>query len=475
MSYTASRLVETDKPAAIIGTWATILPILSFPIRRSPTPPVALWQGVEQRPGTKRCGAQGRSLRVRNACCDSLPDRHIHDSGPVTTQSQRIATFGVTDCARQPTAPDIAQEATATDRNQQGDVETNRFDPDLLSHGTQLQHGNQSHHMNQLRLDPLTGRWVVVSTDRANRPMAFSPMVTTPADTTRPCPFCPGNEEATPPALETYGPEGHWLVRVVPNLYPAFEGNDPFVVTNRGPVFTQATAGGIHEVLILSPDHDKKWSMLDDEQTNLVMVAIRDRVEEHSRVPGLRYSQAIINSGRKAGASVEHPHGQLLGMSFVPRELVEEQAGFARFAGRCLLCTSVDAEEDFGHRVVYADKRVLVICPFWSGAPYEMMIIPRTHCPHLHHSVPDDLKAVGKALKEALDSLHELLGDVAYHVVFHSAPYRAAEPYHWHVHVVPKLTTVAGFELGTGVLINIKNPEQAAGELKVRVAVAGNF
>jgi UDPglucose--hexose-1-phosphate uridylyltransferase len=325
--------------------------------------------------------------------------------------------------------------------------------------------------MNQLRLDPLTGRWVVVSTDRADPPMAFSLVATTQADPSRACPFCPGNEESAPAALETYGPEGRWLVRVVPSLYPVIEGDEPFVVTNRGPVFTQATAGGIHEVLVLSPDHDKKWSMLDDDQTNLVMAAIRDRIEEHSSIPGLRYSQAILNSGREAGASVDHPHGQLLGMSFVPRELVEEQAGFARFAGRCLLCTAVDAEENVGHRVVYADERVLVICPFWSGSPYEMMIIPRTHCPHLHHSPPADLRAVGKALKETLSSLSSLVGDVAYNLVFHSAPYRAPEPYHWHVHVVPKLTTVAGFELGTGVLINIKNPEQAAEELRVRVPV----
>ena len=325
--------------------------------------------------------------------------------------------------------------------------------------------------MNQLRLDPLTGRWVVVSTDRADPPMAFSLVATTQADPSRACPFCPGNEESAPAALETYGPEGRWLVRVVPSLYPVIEGDEPFVVTNRGPVFTQATAGGIHDVLVLSPDHDKKWSMLDDDQTNLVMAAIRDRIEEHSSIPGLRYSQAILNSGREAGASVDHPHGQLLGMSFVPRELVEEQAGFARFAGRCLLCTAVDAEENVGHRVVYADERVLVICPFWSGSPYEMMIIPRTHCPHLHHSPPADLRAVGKALKETLSSLNSLVGDVAYNLVFHSAPYRAPEPYHWHVHVVPKLTTVAGFELGTGVLINIKNPEQAAEELRVRVPV----
>ena len=326
--------------------------------------------------------------------------------------------------------------------------------------------------MNQLRLDPLTGRWVVVSTDRATRPQAFAPR-TAPiqADTSRPCPFCPGNEERTSPTLEILDTDGKWRVRVVPNRYPAFEGSAPFVVTNRGPVFTQATAGGIHEVVILSPEHQHSWSMLGDDQTTSVMTAICDRIEAHSVIPGLRYSQAIVNSGREAGASIEHPHGQLMGMSFVPRELVEEQAGFARFAGRCLLCTTMDAEENVNHRVVYADERVLVVCPFWSGVPYEMLVIPRAHGPHLHHSPPADRVAVGKALKAVLASLRDVVGDIAYNLVFHSAPYRAPEPYHWHVHVVPKLTTVAGFELGTGVLINIVNPEEAAEALAVRSPV----
>ena len=323
--------------------------------------------------------------------------------------------------------------------------------------------------MNQLRLDPLTGRWVVVSVDRAERPRAFAPPSAPIEDIGRPCPFCPGNEEATPPALETYGTSGSWLVRVVPNLYPAFEGDHPFVVEHRGPVFTQATAGGIHEVLVISPEHDSGWGKISDEQARLVMAAIRDRIEEHSAVPGLRYSQAIVNAGRDAGASVEHPHGQLLGMSFVPRELAEEQAGFARFAGRCLLCTTVDAEEDARHRVVYADERVLVICPFWSGTPFEMLVIPRTHGPHLHRAAPPDLMAVAQALRAVLGSLHDRYGDVAYNLVFHSAPYRAPEPYHWHVHIWPKLTTQAGFELGTGVFINIVAPEEAAEELRVAV------
>ena len=324
--------------------------------------------------------------------------------------------------------------------------------------------------MNQLRLDPLSGRWVVVSTGRAERPEAFLlPAAAAQADVSRPCPFCPGNEEATAPALETYGPTGAWLVRVVPNLYPAFEGDEPFVVSNRGPVFTQATAGGIHEVLILSPEHDASWSMLSEEQSGLVMAALRDRIEEHSQQPNLRYSQAILNSGREAGASLEHPHAQLLGMSFVPRELAEEQARFARFAGSCLLCTTLSAEEGVGHRVIYADDRVMVICPFWSSVPYEMLVVPRAHSPRLYNSPTEDLVSVGRALRTCLGQLRDKVGDVAYNIVFHSAPYRVNEPFHWHVHVLPKATTRAGFEQGTGVAINIVAPEVAAEALRAAV------
>ena len=327
--------------------------------------------------------------------------------------------------------------------------------------------------MNQLRLDPLTGRWVVVSTDRATRPQAFAPRVAPiQADTSRPCPFCPGNEESATPALETRGADGKWLVRVVPNLYPAFEGNAPFVVTNRGPVFTQASAGGIHEVFVLSPSHQNSWSMLSDEQTTAVMTAIRDRIEEHSTIPGLRYSQAIVNAGREAGPPSSTPTASCSGCPSSPASWSRSRPDSPVSPAGACSCTTVDAEENVNHRVVYSDEQVLVICPFWSGAPYEMLVLPRAHGPHLHHSPHTDLVAVGKALKIALGSLRDVVGDISYNLVFHSAPYRAPEPYHWHVHVVPKLATVAGFELGTGVLINIVNPEEAAEELAVRAPVA---
>jgi UDPglucose--hexose-1-phosphate uridylyltransferase len=226
----------------------------------------------------------------------------------------------------------------------------------------------------------------------------------------------------------------------------------------------------VHEVLLFSTDHDCGWSDLSNLQCGLVMNAVRDRILVHASTPGLRYSQALLNVGRDAGASIEHPHGQLLGIPFVPRELVDEQGAFSRFAGGCLLCTATASEERVGYRIIATDEHTVTFAPFWSGTPYEMLIVPRTHEPHLHAAKDDDLAGLGAALRDALAALSLHLDGVAYNVVFHSAPYRATSPYHWHVHVLPKLTTRAGFELGTGVYVNVVAPEVAAEELRGALA-----
>ncbi len=316
--------------------------------------------------------------------------------------------------------------------------------------------------MNQLRLDPLTGRWVTVATGRASRPAEFasdgSPVET---GAPRPCPFCPGHEEELPPALETYGPSGEWLLRVVPNRFPAFEGTGTMHVEHLGPLFAKAEATGIHEVLVFTPDHEQSWADLDDRQAGLVMAALRDRLEDHAHASGIRYSQAIVNHGRAAGASIRHPHGQLLGIPFVPGELVEEIAGFRRFAGGCLLCATVDAERAAGHRVVADHDDVLVVAPWWSGAPFELLVVPTDHQGHLRDAAPPDLATTGRAIRDALVRLRQLLGDVSYNLVVHTLPHHADDPFHWHIHLVPRVHSLGGFEQGTGVPINIVAPEDA--------------
>jgi UDPglucose--hexose-1-phosphate uridylyltransferase len=317
--------------------------------------------------------------------------------------------------------------------------------------------------VNQLRLNPLTGRWVTVATGRASRPEDFA-TDQTPVESgpPRPCPFCPGHEEELPPALETYGPTGEWLLRVVPNRFPAFQGTGSMQVEHLGPLFAKAPATGIHEVLVLSREHLAGWADLDDPQAGLVMAALRDRLEDHAHSSGVRYSQAIVNHGRAAGASLRHPHGQLMGIPFVPGEIVEEIAGFRRFSGGCLLCATVEAERAAGHRTVADEPGVMVVAPWWSGVPFELLVIPTHHEGHLREAAPADLAAVGRAVRDALASLRGLMGDVPYNIVVHTLPHHASDPFHWHLHVIPRVHSVGGFEQGTGVPINIVAPEGAS-------------
>ncbi|HWL41436.1 MAG TPA: galactose-1-phosphate uridylyltransferase [Ilumatobacter sp.] len=326
--------------------------------------------------------------------------------------------------------------------------------------------------MSQMRLNQLTGRWVTIVAERAQRPNDFAPRAPLDFDQQRPCPFCPGNEEATPPALETVDDGGRWTLRVIPNRYPAFQGDEGFAVHHDGPVHVMAEGTGLHEVFVYSPDHSGSLDQLDDDAARALMLALKRRFIDHARYPHIRYTQAIVNHGREAGASLAHPHGQLLGLPFVPGEVLDEERAFARFAGGCLLCTTVEAELAAAERMVYADDDVAIIAPYWSGSPYELLIVPRRHELHLQNAADDSLAAVGRALRDATAFLNRAIGDVAYNVGFHTAPHAHVGEYHWHVHIWPNLVTQAGFERGTGVLINIVPPERAAEALRAAGALA---
>ena len=325
--------------------------------------------------------------------------------------------------------------------------------------------------MSHLRLNPLTGRWVTIVADRAKRPTDFAPRTSqVEAEPDRPCPFCPGNEEATLPALESLDEGGHWRMRLIPNLYPAFDGDEPFAVHHLGPVHVEAEASGIHEVLVYTPVHDSGAQDLTDDEAAQMMQLLSRRLQQHSASTTVRYTQAIINHGREAGASLAHPHGQLLGLPFVPGEILEEQRAFSRFEGGCILCATIEAELVEGKRILFATDDVVCVSPFWAGSPYELLIIPRSHDLHLTDSTDDTLAAMGTAVRDSIVALREIHGDVAYNLVFHTAPHHYTGQYHWHIHLFPKLVTTAGFERGTGVMINIVPPELAAEQLR-KVAV----
>lgn len=325
--------------------------------------------------------------------------------------------------------------------------------------------------MSQLRLNPLTGRWVTIVADRAKRPSDFAPRTAqVEAEPDRQCPFCPGHEEATLPALETLDAGGQWRMRLIPNLYPAFDGDEPFAVHHLGPVHIEAEASGIHEVFVYTPNHDSGAHDVTDDDATQMMLMLSRRLQQHAASANVRYTQAIINHGREAGASLAHPHGQLLGLPFVPGEILEEQRAFSRFEGGCILCATIEAELVDGKRVLFSNDDVVCVSPFWAGSPYELLIIPRSHDLHLTDSSDGTLQAMGVAVRDSIIALREIHGDVAYNLVFHTAPHHYTGAYHWHVHLFPKLVTTAGFERGTGVMINIVPPELAAEQLR-KVAV----
>jgi len=321
--------------------------------------------------------------------------------------------------------------------------------------------------VSQLRLNLLTGRWVTIVSDRGRRPTDFAPRsAQVETDTSRPCPFCRGNEEPGSTLHEVVDDDGKWQMRVVPNKYPAFEGHESMAVRNLGPVHVMAEASGMHEVVVITPDHEGRVDEFTDEMIGHMMEMLKARFVAQAATPNVRYSQAFINHGREAGASLAHPHGQLLGLPFVPGEILEEERAFERFKGGCIVCTTLEAELAERERVVAENDHAVVVAPFWSGGPYEMLIMPRNHDVHLTDSDHDTLAGVGIALRDAVAMLVRTVGDVAFNLAFHTAPPHHSGMYHWHVHLWPKLSTTAGFERGTGVLINIVPPEIAAAELR---------
>ncbi|MEY4165592.1 MAG: hypothetical protein RLZ84_429 [Actinomycetota bacterium] len=321
--------------------------------------------------------------------------------------------------------------------------------------------------MSQLRLNILTGRWVTVVSNRAKRPTDFAPRNTqVEADPSRPCPFCPGQESEREMLIEQRDGNGEWTLRVVANKFPAFEGDESLAVRNLGPVHVMAEASGTHEVFVLGRSHDGRVNEFDDEIIADMMMTLRDRFMAHGKLPNVRYTQAFINHGREAGASLSHPHGQLLGLPFVPGEILEEERAFERFKGGCIICTTIEAECAERERVIVETDDAVVVCPFWSAGPYELLIMPRSHDAHITDSNNTTLAGVGRAIRDALDQLVRTLGDIAFNVAFHTAPSHHSGQYHWHVHLWPKLSTTAGFERGTGVMINVVPPEDAAAELR---------
>jgi UDPglucose--hexose-1-phosphate uridylyltransferase len=326
----------------------------------------------------------------------------------------------------------------------------------------------------EIRIDPLTGQRTILAEVRAQRPASGLPGASgatgARADGAPEDPFAEGNEASTPPEVYAVRPDGSapdtpgWRVRVVPNRYPALDPAAPEPEATANPdLFWAGPARGAHEVIVNAPDPVSSLAQLDPAQVSLAVDVWRERMRAHA---GAACLHLMVNEGAGAGASVAHTHAQLFAMDFVPAAIARERERFGAYATRTmggnLLADLLQQEVRRRERIVVIDPEAVLISAWGARVPYQLMIVPRS--PRLRFE--DDGPTAAALLRDALTRLRRRLGaDVAVNLWVRTAP-RGAEHFCWRIDIVPRLTHLAGFELGTGLGLNIVTPEQAAAELR---------
>ncbi len=324
--------------------------------------------------------------------------------------------------------------------------------------------------MPELRKDPITGRWVIISTERGKRPTDFG--VVEEQKKGGFCPFCPGNEDKTPPEVLAYRPNGGhenskgWVVRVVPNKYPALQIEGDLNRQGVG-MYDKMNGIGAHEVVIETPEHDKNLDELSVEDITSALYAIRERVLDLRKDERFKYILVFKNHGHAAGASLEHTHTQIIAVPTVPKRAMEElrgSEGYYKYKERCVFCDIVTQELRDLERLVTQNGHYISVEPFAPRFPFETWILPIRHYSSFERIPTELLHPLADILKETLTRISRSLANPPYNLVIHSAPCQDEHypHYHWHIEIMPKLTKVAGFEWGSGFYINPTSPEEAA-------------
>jgi len=328
--------------------------------------------------------------------------------------------------------------------------------------------------MPELRKDPILGRWIIISKERRKRPTDFP--IEVAGSSGGFCPLCPGNETFTPPevfALRADGndPDGPgWDVRVVPNKYPALVIEGDLEKEGIG-LFDKMNGIGAHEVIIDSPDHDVDFADFEISQIELVLKAYKERILDLKKDPRFQYVMVFKNHGKAAGASLEHSHSQLIALPILPRMIVSEISGAKShftYKERCVFCDIIWQEMQQQERVVCESELFITVTPFAPRTPFEMWIIPKKHSSDYFTMDDAEVKGLAEIFSETLQRLCSCIENVPYNFVLHTGPLRSSnlEHYHWHFEIMPKLTSIAGFEWGTGFYINPLPPEEAAAYLR---------
>jgi UDPglucose--hexose-1-phosphate uridylyltransferase len=329
--------------------------------------------------------------------------------------------------------------------------------------------------MPELRKDPITGRWVVVSTERQKRPNDFT-LHRADVIGREHCPFCVGHEAMTPPEVLAYRQNGSapnapgWDLRVVPNLFPALRVEGTLDRRGEG-MFDRMTGIGAHEVVIETTDHDKTFATMSEPEIARVLWAFRERVHDLKNDIRFRYILLFKNQGAGAGATLEHGHSQLIALPIVPNFVREELDGARRHfhdKERCVFCDIIRQEIAAGTRVIHENRDVVALSPYASRVPFETWVLPRSHASRYEDAPREIIDSLAGMLKSLVARLDRALEKPPFNLIVHSAPLSedVNQYFHWHVEVMPRISRVAGFEWGSGFYINPTSPEEAAQVLR---------
>jgi len=325
--------------------------------------------------------------------------------------------------------------------------------------------------LSELRKDPITGRWVIISTQRGKRPSDFV-RESVEIKGKGICPFCPGKEGMTPPEILVYGRKGTgrdtpgWTVRVVPNKFPAL-GIEGGLDREGDGLFDHMNGVGAHEVIVETPDHNLTMATMSDRAVEEVLWAYRDRVVDLKNDRRFRYVLLFKNHGEPAGASLEHTHSQLIALPIVPKRVHEEVDNSKRYFDekeRCIFCDMIHQEIETEKRVILENDQFIAIAPYAPRFPFETWILPRQHSSAFENMPSPLYGSLARLLREFLVRLDTVLAKPSYNFVVHTSPIgkEMNDYYHLHIEMMPKLTRRAGFEWGTGFYINPTPPEDAA-------------
>jgi UDPglucose--hexose-1-phosphate uridylyltransferase len=322
----------------------------------------------------------------------------------------------------------------------------------------------------ELRKDPITGRWVIIATDRAKRPSDFIRQSPPPASAAI-CPFDYGNEHKTPPEVLAYRNSGGrdepgWRVRVVPNKFPVLGIEGDLNRQGEG-MYDKMNGIGAHEVIIEGPDHKMSMGEMSEKQIEEVLWAYKERINDLKKDGRFRYILVFKNHGDAAGSTMEHPHSQLIALPVIPKRVKEEVDAsklFFDLKERCIFCDIIRQESAAGVRLINETDRFTVLSPYAPRYPFETWVLPKRHASHFEDADAPTLANLAWIMKTTIRKLEKVLERPAYNFIVHTAPVQEGPlpHYHWHLEIIPRLSKVAGFEWATGFYINPTPPEESA-------------